>query len=143
MSVGMYQFIKGERVANFGEQVAARRLGVEITQLGAGCIAWRKDLEGDRALAESGWEKCRTMILNGEYDILILDELTNVLRRGWLDLCNIVETLKARPAGTHVVITGRSAPQELIDAADLVTEMRVIKHPLREQGVRAQAGIDV
>lgn len=143
MSVGMFQFIKGERVADFGEQVAARRLGVDITQLGAGCIAWRKDLDADRARAEAGWERCKAMMLDGTYDILILDELTNVIRRGWLDAKSVVETLQARPTGTHVVITGRSAPQELIDAADLVTEMRVIKHPLREQGVGAQAGIDV
>lgn len=143
MSVGMYQFIKGDRVANFGEQIAARQLGVDIVQLGAGCVAWKSDLDADRARAQQGWERCRALLQEGTYDIMILDELTNVIRRGWLDTGEIVRVLETRPKGTHVVITGRSASQELIDAADLVTEMRVIKHPLREQRIRAQAGIDV
>jgi len=75
--------------------------------------------------------------------MLIIDELTYCLNFGWLDIDEVLNALRSRPRGTHVVITGRDAPQALIDAADLVTDMRVIKHPYRDQGIGAQAGIEL
>jgi cob(I)alamin adenosyltransferase len=97
----------------------------------------------DRASAERGWVVCQNALAGGEYDILVFDELTYPINFGWLRVEDVISTIANRPRGTHVIVTGRRAPDALIDAADLVTEMRVIKHPLREQGIRAQAGIDV
>ncbi len=143
MSVGMYQFVKSTNVSDFGEHVAASRLGISITPLGAGCMLHSDNVNDNRTRAQSGWEMCKNVIQNGTYDILILDEFTSPLRRGWIAEEEVVTTIKSRPTGTHVVITGRQAPGWLIEAADLVTEMRSIKHPLHDQGIRAQAGIDV
>lgn len=141
MRAAMYQFVK--RMDDGGEHRTAKRLGVEILPLGAGCTLGREDITEDAELARAGWDECRRLIADGIYDVLILDELTLALAWGWIDTAEVVAALRARPVGTHVVITGRDAPQALIDAADLVTEMRAIKHPYAERGLRAQAGIDV
>lgn len=141
MRVGMYQFVKGLRDA--GEHRAARRLGVEIIPLGAGCTLKGGDTLGDEALACAGWAECEELLAGGEYDLLILDELTLPLAWGWISTSRVLGAIAARPAGTHVVVTGRSAPIELLEAADLVTDMHVLKHPLRDRGLTAQAGIDV
>jgi len=143
MRVGMLQFMKTGGVTEGGEAAALRRLGVEVVPLGAGCTLGAHDTSDDQMLARLGWDHCRKLLVTGEYDVLVLDELTLPLAYGWLDTSIVVDALRARPVGTHVVITGRHAPAALIDAADLVTDMRVIKHPYREQGVRAQTGIDV
>jgi cob(I)alamin adenosyltransferase len=141
MRVGMFQFVKS--MTTGGEHRAAARLGVEIIPLGNGCTLGHDDTTDDAVVAQTGWAECRDLILAGEYDVLILDELTLPIKWGWLDGAAVIDTLRARPVGTHVVVTGRGAAQELIDAADLVTDMTVIKHPLRTQRVHAQAGIDV
>jgi cob(I)alamin adenosyltransferase len=142
MSVGMFQFIK-HTGARYGEHVAAERLGVSITPLGDGFTWLSSDLARDRALAAAGWARCREALSRGTYDVLILDELTYALSYGWLDLDEVLAALRARPAGTHVIITGRGAPDALVAAADLVTEMRLVKHPYRDQGLGAQPGIDL
>ncbi|HEY4218449.1 MAG TPA: cob(I)yrinic acid a,c-diamide adenosyltransferase [Gemmatimonadaceae bacterium] len=141
MRAGMFQFVKS--LTTGGEHRAATRLGVEIVSLGDGCTLGQPDTADDAALARAGWAKVCELIVSGEYDVLILDELTLPIKWGWIDSAEVIATLASRPIGTHVVITGRYASQELIDAADLVTEMDVIKHPLREQKVHAQAGVDV
>ncbi len=142
MRVGMFQFIKS--AANpYGEHRAAARLGVEIIPLGDGFTWLSDDIGADRALAEAGWERCRAALAGGEYDVLILDELTYALTYGWLDTTMVIDAIRARPIGTHVVVTGRDAPDALIAAADLVTEMRLVKHPYREQGIGAQPGIEL
>ena len=138
----MFQFMK-HRGARYGEHVAAERLGVPITCLGDGFTWLSENIAEDRALAEQGWAVCRTVLASGEYDLLIFDELTYALNYGWLDPGAVLEAIRARPAGTHVVITGRDAPEALIAAADLVTEMRLIKHPYRDQGIGAQAGVEL
>jgi cob(I)alamin adenosyltransferase len=143
MSVGMFQFMKSEAVLGYGEQVAARTLGVHITPLGAGCTLGVEDTRTHQQMAVDGWNRCRDVIASGEFDILIFDELTLVLDFGWLDTDMVIADIRARAAGTHVVVTGRRAPAALVDAADLVTEMRMIKHPLYEKRIGAQAGIDV
>jgi len=142
MTVGMFQFIKNTS-ADYGEHVAARRLGVEIVPLGDGFTWLSENLEADRALAATGWARCRDALATGAYDVLILDELTYPLTFGWLDTAEVIAAIRARPAGTHVVVTGRDAPAALIDAADLVTEMRVVKHPYQDQGIGAQPGIEI
>ncbi|HWO94283.1 MAG TPA: cob(I)yrinic acid a,c-diamide adenosyltransferase, partial [Dehalococcoidia bacterium] len=139
--VCMLQFIKA-KTGNYGENKAARKLGVELIPLGDGFTWLSKDIEKDKALARECWELCKQKIASDEYDLVIMDELTYPLVYGWLPTSEVIETLRARPAGLHVVITGRDAPQELIDFADLVTEMREVKHPYRTQGIRAQPGIE-
>jgi cob(I)alamin adenosyltransferase len=142
LSIGMFQFIKSAET-RYGEHVAAERLGIEIVPLGDGFTWLSENIAADRALAEGGWARVRRVLDAGTFDVLILDELTYCLKFGWLDTTAVVDAIRSRPAGTHVVITGRDAPQELIDAADLVTEMRLIKHPYREQGIGAQPGIEL
>jgi len=140
LRVAMFQFIKAKS-GNWGESRAARRLGVEIAPLGSGFTWTSTDLERDRALAQEGWAQCRAAIETGNYDLVVLDELTYCLTFGWLELEDVLAVLRHRPAGQHVVITGRDAPPELMEFADLVTEMREIKHPFAA-GIKAQKGIE-
>lgn len=142
MRVGMFQFIKSAET-RYGEHVAAERLGVEIVPLGDGFTWLTENIAEDRALAEQGWARVEAALAGGEFDVLILDELTYCLRFGWLDTAAVITAIRARPAGTHVVVTGRDAPEALVEAADLVTEMRLVKHPYREQGIGAQPGIEL
>lgn len=140
LRVAMFQFIKAKS-GNWGESRAARKMGVEIVPLGSGFTWTSTDLERDRALAREGWEQCRAAIVSGDYDVVIMDELTYCFSFNWLDLAEVIATLRQRPEGMHVVITGRDAPAALIEFADLVTEMREIKHPY-EAGIKAQKGIE-
>jgi cob(I)alamin adenosyltransferase len=114
---------------------------MEIVSLGGGFTWLSKDIEKDKALARELWEQCKAKIASGEYDIVALDEFTYPLAYGWLPIDEVIAFLKDRPDRTHVIITGRDAPQELIDYADLVTEMREVKHPF-QQGIKAQPGIE-
>lgn len=142
MRVGMFQFIKS--AANpYGEHVAAERLGVEIVPLGDGFTWLSEDLAADRALAAAGWARCAEAMAGGLYDVLIFDEMTYALNYGWLDAGAVLAAIRARPAGTHVIVTGRDAPEALVAAADLVTEMRLVKHPYETQGIGAQPGIEL
>ncbi|MGH2460243.1 MAG: cob(I)yrinic acid a,c-diamide adenosyltransferase, partial [Chloroflexota bacterium] len=112
-----------------------------IIPLGGGFTWLSKDLEHDRTLAQEGWQRCREAIEGGQYDVVILDELTYCFTYGWLDLDEVLGVLRSRPPDQHVVITGRNAPDKLIELADLVTEMREIKHPFKS-GVKEQKGIE-
>jgi cob(I)alamin adenosyltransferase len=141
MQVGMYQFVK--RLTNTGEHRVARRLGVDMEALGAGCRTARSVTDTDIARARAGWQRVRTFLAEGCYDVLILDELTLPMTWGWLDEQDVIEALRGRALGTHVIVTGRHASEALVAAADLVTDMRVIKHPYRSEGLKAQGGIDV
>jgi cob(I)alamin adenosyltransferase len=142
MKVGMWQFVKNVD-GWYGEHVAAEQLGVEMIPLGDGFTWLSENIEEDRALAEQGWSVCRDALRSGEYDVMIFDELTYPLRFGWLDMDEVLREVRERPVGTHVIITGRNAPEPLIEMADLVTEMKLIKHPYREQGIGAQPGIEL
>jgi cob(I)alamin adenosyltransferase len=136
----MLSFMKSE-TSNYGEERAARKLGIEMVPLGGGLTWLSKDLEKDKALARRCWEVCKEKISSGLYDLVILDEMTYPLNYGWLDVEEVTGFLASRPADVHVIITGRDAPQALIDFADLVTEMREVKHPF-QRGIKAQPGID-
>ena len=140
LRVIMFQFVKAKS-GNWGEQRAARQLGVEIIPLGAGFTWMSKDLGHDRALAEEGWARCKEAIASDAYDVVILDELTYCLTFGWLDWDDVREVLANRPPHLHVIVTGRDAPEALIEFADLVSEVREIKHPFA-QGIKAQRGIE-
>ena len=140
MRVIMLQFIK-HTGARFGEQRAAQKIGVEMLAYGDG-FTWRsKDMEHTESMAKEQWEVCQEKIGSGEYDVVILDEFTYTMHYGWIPVEDVIEVLKNRPDGLHVIITGRHAPEALIEYADLVTEMQVIKHPY-EQGIKAQPGIE-
>jgi len=139
-NVCMLQFIKST-TSNYGENRAAKKIGLEVIALGGGFTWLSKDIEKDKALARDLWEQCKTKIASGDYDVVALDEFTYPLAYGWLPVDEVIDFLKSRPARTHVIITGRDAPQELTDYADLVTEMREVKHPF-QQGLKAQPGIE-
>lgn len=142
--VGILQFIKGsgdwdtaERRAleSFGPQVAFRAMGEGFT--------WEtQDRDRDVRACAAAWTLAKEWIAGGTFAMVILDELNIALRNGYLPLAEVLAALAARPPALHVVVTGRNAPAELIAAADLVTEMSLVKHPFREQGVKAQAGIE-
>ncbi len=142
MRVAMMQFLKNEN-ARFGEIRAAERMGVEMIATGDGWSWTSANMDETVARATAGWRQAKSHITSGEYDILILDEFTYPLHYGWLDVEEVVAWLREnKPHMLHLVITGRYAPAELVRFADLVTEMRAIKHPLRDQGIRAQPGIE-
>ena len=140
LNVCMLQFIKST-TSNYGENRAAKKAGIEMISLGGGFTWLSQDIEKDKALARDLWGQCKDKIASGDYDVVLLDEFTYPLAYGWLPTDEVIEFLKQRPARTHVIITGRDAPQDLIDYADLVTEMREIKHPF-QQGIKAQPGIE-
>ena len=140
MKVIMFQFIK-HSTANFGDQRAAHKMGIEMRAMGDG-FTWRsKDLDQSADLARAQWEDVQTVITAGEYDVVVLDEFTYPMHYGWIDTGEVIEALRARPEMQHVIITGRNAPDDLVEYADLVTEMNVIKHPY-QQGIKAQPGIE-
>lgn len=147
MNVGVIQFLKNEN-SRFGETRAASRMnGIDWIATGDGWTWTSKDEDETEARARHAWSIAQERIINGgsngPYDLLILDEFTYPLHFGWLDINDVLSWLEAnKPPMMHLIITGRYAPQNLIDFADLVTEMREIKHPFNDQGVRAQPGIE-
>jgi cob(I)alamin adenosyltransferase len=143
MKVGVIQFIKNEN-ARYGEIKASERMGnIDWISTGDGFTWTSQDMDETEAKARHGWQLAQTRIASGRYDLLILDEFTYPLHYGWLDADEVITWLRAtKPPLLHLIITGRYAPEALIEYADLVTEMRQIKHPYKEQGIRAQAGIE-
>jgi len=141
LRVGIVQFIKGawdtgERhvLARFPELVTCRAMGEGFT--------WEtQDRARDIAAARAAWAAAQAMIADPRYHLVLLDELNIVLRYDYLDIAEVVAALKAKPRDLHVVVTGRNAKPELIEFADLVTEMTLVKHPFRS-GVKAQKGIE-
>ena len=141
MPVGIVQFVKG--VWTTGERLALERFGDLVTcrAMGEGFTWDTQDRARDIAAARDAWETAKTMIADSSYRLILLDELNIVLRYDYLPLDEVVGALKAKPRDLHVVVTGRNARPELIEAADLVTEMTLVKHPFRT-GVKAQPGIE-
>jgi cob(I)alamin adenosyltransferase len=109
--------------------------------MGAGFTWNSKDLEHDKAVAQRCWALCKEKLNAGTYDIVVLDEITYPITFGWLELNDVLDALRSRAPDLHVVLTGRDAPQGLIDYADLVTEMTEVKHPF-QKGIKAQPGLD-
>lgn len=138
--VKIYQFMKVPS-ARFGEHRMFEQLGIPIEGLGDG-FSWKsQDLERSAELARQGWERARETILGGQHFLVVLDEITYPLLYGWLPLDNVVRTLKERPLDVHVCLTGRRCPAELIEIADTVTEMTLVKHAYKA-GIPAQRGIE-
>jgi cob(I)alamin adenosyltransferase len=109
--------------------------------MGEGFTWDTQDRARDIAAAQAAWDVAKAMIADPSYRMVLLDELNIVLRYNYLPLDEVLAALKAKPRDLHIVVTGRNAPPELIEAADLVTEMTLVKHPFRA-GVKAQAGIE-
>ncbi|MEN2711282.1 cob(I)yrinic acid a,c-diamide adenosyltransferase [Sphingomonas sp. NPDC092331] len=142
MKVGMVQFVKGAMAT--GEKAVFDRFPelIEFKPMGEGFTWDTQDRARDIAVAREAWEEVKRMIADPDYAMVIADELNIVLRYDYLPTDEVLAALAAKPAMKHVIVTGRNAPQALIDAADLVTEMAQVKHPFREQNVKAQAGIE-
>nr|WP_042484513.1 cob(I)yrinic acid a,c-diamide adenosyltransferase [Sphingomonas parapaucimobilis] len=141
MRVGMVQFVKGAMTT--GEAaVLARFPEVDFHAMGEGFTWNTQDRSRDIATARGAWDEVKRMIADPSYDLIVADELNIVLRYDYLPVDEVLEVLATKGAMTHVVITGRNAPEALIEAADLVTDMTQVKHPFREQGVKAQKGIE-
>lgn len=139
----MIQFMKS-RNDRYGEHESAEKLGIEVHTMGDGFTWDTKNPEQDRATARATWSLCIEKMRSGDYDMLVFDELVYVLSYNMLPVEEVLSELRAVRAAQpalHIVVTGRDAPPELIQAADLVTEMRDIKHPFNA-GIRAQQGIE-
>ena len=126
---------------NVGEEKFGRQLGVEWHNEGEGFTWNSEDIEHDKALAQAGWEKAAAIIAAGEHELVLLDELTYLINWGWIEAEPVYEAIRNRPEHVNLVITGRDAPQELIDVADTVSEVVKIKHAF-DTGILAKKGID-
>jgi cob(I)alamin adenosyltransferase len=140
--VGVVQFVKG--AWETGEKVVfdAFPEQVEFKPMGEGFTWDTQDRTRDIATARAAWEEVKRMIADPAYAMVLADELNIVLRYDYLPLDEVLAVLEAKDEMKHVVVTGRNAPEALIEMADLVTEMTMVKHPFREQGVKAQAGVE-
>lgn len=141
MRVGVVQFIKGAR-DSAERTVLSRFENVDFQTIGDGFTWLTQDRERDVATAERAWAEAERMIGDPRCDLVILDELNPVLHYGYLDPARVLAVFSARRPDLHIVVTGRNAPEALVEQADLVSEIRAIKHPYREQGVKAQRGIE-
>jgi cob(I)alamin adenosyltransferase len=141
MKVGIVQFIKG--AIPTGEAALAARLAPALVMhiMGDGFTWNTQDREQDIASARRAWEQAVSLLRDESFDLVILDELNVVLRHDYLPLQEVLDELSRRRPMLHVVVTGRNARDELIDLADLVTEMKLVKHPYRS-GIKAQKGIE-
>ena len=141
MKAGVIQFVKG--AWGTGERTVLEKFPelVTIKAMGEGFTWETQDKDRDIAHARKGWEEAKRLIADPSYKMVLLDELNIVLRYDYLPLQEVLDVLSKKPADKHVVVTGRNAKKELIEIADLVTEMELIKHPFRS-GVKAQAGIE-
>jgi cob(I)alamin adenosyltransferase len=141
MKVGVIQFVKGAWAT--GERSVLERFPdlVTIKAMGQGFTWETQDKDRDIAHARAGWEEAKKLIADPAYKMVLLDELNIVLRYDYLPLAEILDVLRNKPEDKHVIVTGRNAKEELIEIADLVTEMEQVKHPFRS-GVKAQAGVE-
>ena len=145
--IGVFQFVKSAKW-KVGEEHALRVLGASGE---GGSVAWHKmgegwswvqrDIENSEDAAREGWEQVKRDLAAETYRLYVLDEFTYPLHWGWIDTDEVLAVLRNRPGSQHVVITGRNAPQALLDEADLVTEMTKVKHPM-DAGRKGQRGIE-
>lgn len=141
LKVGIVQFIKGAILTGEAELIRKLNLPIEIHTLGEGYTWKTQDRERDIAAARRGWQKAVELLRDPSFDMVILDELNIVLRYEYLPLDEVLAELQGRRPMLHVVVTGRNAKAELIEKADLVSEMTLLKHPFRA-GIKAQRGVE-
>ena len=140
--VAIVQFIKGAWEPAEKAVLERWQEQLKFHAMGEGFTWDTQDRERDIELANAAWSKASEYILNPEYRLVLLDEVNIALKLGYLDVDTVIAGLEQKPDDSHVILTGRGAPDKLIAIADLVTEMSLIKHPFREQGVKAQPGIE-
>ncbi|MFL6138124.1 MAG: cob(I)yrinic acid a,c-diamide adenosyltransferase [Frankiaceae bacterium] len=138
--VGVFQFVKSSKW-RVGEERAAAALGIDWHKMGSSWSWIQREEATGEELARAGWAEVREALAAERYRMLILDELTYVVSRGWVPVQEVLDVLAGRPGTQHVVITGRRCPEELMAAADIVTEMTKVKHPF-DVGEKGQRGIE-
>jgi len=138
--VGVIQFLKSGDW-KVGEEAVGRQLGIDWWALGDGFTWDSKDIEESEAIAREAWSVAKQKIDSGEYELVVLDEITYPINWGWVALNDVLEVIAARPPKVNLILTGRDAPDELIELADTVTEMVKVKHAF-DRGVMARRGID-
>ena len=138
--VAVVQFLKSGDWS-VGEEKIGRQVGIDWWALGDGFTWDSQSMEESEAIARAAWGHAQSLIASADYDLIVLDEVTYPINWGWIDVADVVTTITSRPAPVNIVLTGRNAPQAVIDVADTVTEMAEIKHAYRA-GVRALKGID-
>jgi len=124
-----------------GERKLAAHLGIDWHTLGDGFTWESEDLDATAARGRHAWQVATTMVSSGSYDLVILDEMTYIVKYGWVPVSDVVSVLSARPQRTNVIVTGRNAPGEVVALADTVTEMVKVKHAF-DDGIRARKGIE-
>ena len=138
--VCVIQFIKSGKW-KVGEEAVGRQLGVEWLKGGDGFTWESPDLEQSRGRAVAAWQLAAATIAGGEYELVVLDEITYPLNYGWLPVDDVLGAIRTRPEHVNIVATGRNAPDGLVELADTVTEMRKVKHAF-DRGIRARRGLD-
>jgi cob(I)alamin adenosyltransferase len=139
--VSVIQFIKSGKW-KVGEEAIGRQLGVDWWTTGDGFTWNSKDMDETEARAREAWRTATGKLASGDYEMVLLDELTYPVNYGWIDVHEVVSAIQGRPQHVNVIVTGRDAPPEIIEVADTVTEMIKIKHAF-DRGVRATRGIDL
>jgi len=139
-NVGVVQFVKSGKWQT-GERKLADHLGVEWHTLGDGFTWESTDLDETASKGRHAWEVAKDKLTSGRYDLLIFDEITYIVKYGWVGAAEVAGGIRDRAPATHVVMTGRDAAPELIEVADTVTEMRKVKHAY-DEGIRAKKGIE-
>jgi cob(I)alamin adenosyltransferase len=141
MKLGVVQFIKGAKAT--GERELLQKFpNVDWFTIGDGFTWITQDRERDIATAQRAWEQARQLIEDLTYEMVILDELNTILRYEYVNVADVLATVTKRHPMQHVIITGRNAPAALIETADMVSEIHPVKHPYKDQGVKAQRGIE-
>ncbi|MBW3665955.1 MAG: cob(I)yrinic acid a,c-diamide adenosyltransferase [Actinobacteria bacterium] len=138
--VAVIQFLKSGEWS-VGEEKIGRRIGFDWWALGDGFTWDSEDMEQSEAVARAAWGHARSTIESGEYELVLLDEITYPVNWGWVELEELLRVLRGRPEHVNVILTGRDAPEGLVELADTVTEMKKVKHAY-ERGVKARRGID-
>jgi len=141
MKVGIVQFIKGAISTGEATIISKLNLPIEIHSMGEGFTWKTQDRERDIATAGKGWDKAVELLRDPSFGMVILDELNIALKYKYIEVEKVLTELKSKRHDLHVVITGRNAPQELLDVADLASEMKLIKHPFKE-GIKPQPGVE-
>ena len=141
MKLGVVQFIKGA-LHSAERQVLSRDPNCDFHVVGAGYTWDTQDRDADMRTAAAGWAEARRMIADPSYDMVILDELNIVLKYLYLNIDEVLDVFAKRREMLHIVVTGRHAPEALIGLADLVSEIKPVKHPYQTQGIKAQKGVE-
>ena len=141
-SVAIIQFIKGGWESGEAKSLKLYKKLLVFHALGEGFTWESQDRDRDQKLVKNAWEKSMEYLKDPKYKLVLLDEINIAIKLGYISLDEVLNGIKIRPKLTHVVLTGRGAKKELIESADLVTEMNLVRHPFKEQGIKAQKGIE-